>query len=106
MAPRISIFSIVVDAEYLSYVKSIETHVRAFLQLNISAVGSVCSAEFLNFLKKVQFRLLKASCLELAFKFQKSNIKLIRLTKTILGQDWQICFGQKTEPPQECSGLK
>ena len=27
--------------EYLSYVKSIETHERAFLPLNISAVGSV-----------------------------------------------------------------
>jgi hypothetical protein len=41
MAPRILIFSIVLGAENLSYVKSIETHVRAFLQLNISAVGSV-----------------------------------------------------------------
>ena len=40
-APRIFIFSIVLGAEYLSYVKSIETHARAFLPLNISAVGSV-----------------------------------------------------------------
>ena len=41
MAPRIFIFSIVLGAEYLSYVKSIETHARAFLPLNTSAVGSV-----------------------------------------------------------------
>ena len=35
--------------EYLSYVKSIETHALAFLPLNISAVGSVkCFAEFGN----------------------------------------------------------
>ena len=30
-----------IGAKYLSYVKSIETHARAFLPLNISAVGSV-----------------------------------------------------------------
>ena len=40
-APRIFIFSIVLGAENLSYVKSIETHVRAFLPLNISAISSV-----------------------------------------------------------------
>ena len=40
-APRIFIFSIVLDAEYLSYVKFIETHAYAFLPLNISAAGSV-----------------------------------------------------------------
>ena len=40
-APRIFIFSIVLGAENLFFVKSIETHVRAFLPLNISAVGSV-----------------------------------------------------------------
>ena len=37
-APRIFIFSIVLGllgAEYLSYVKSIETHAREFLTLNI-----------------------------------------------------------------------
>ena len=39
MAPRVFIFSIVLVAEYLSYLKSIETHVHAFLSLNISAVG-------------------------------------------------------------------
>ena len=42
-APRIFIFSIVLGAEYLSYVKSIETHARAFLPLNISAISSVNS---------------------------------------------------------------
>ena len=40
---HILFFSIVLGAEYLSYVKSIETHARAFLPLNISAVGSVQS---------------------------------------------------------------
>ena len=40
-APRILIFSIAMDADYAFYVKSIETHVRAFLPLNISAVSSV-----------------------------------------------------------------
>ena len=39
--PMIFIFSIVLGAEYLSYVKSIETHARPFLPLNISAVGTV-----------------------------------------------------------------
>ena len=40
-APRIFIFSIVLDAENLSYVKSIETHACAFLTLNILSMGSV-----------------------------------------------------------------
>ena len=41
-APRIFIFSIVLGAENLSYVKSIETHARAFLPLNILSIGTVC----------------------------------------------------------------
>ena len=40
-APRILIFSIVLGAENLSNVKSVETHARAFLPLNISAISSV-----------------------------------------------------------------
>ena len=40
-APRIFIFSIVLGAENLSFVKSIETHARAFLPLNSSAISSV-----------------------------------------------------------------
>ena len=40
-APRIFIFSIVLAADYLSYVKSIETHARAFLTLNILYIGTV-----------------------------------------------------------------
>ena len=40
-APRIFIFSIALSAEYLSYVKSIETHARAFLTLIILAIGRV-----------------------------------------------------------------
>ena len=41
-APRIFIFSIVLGAEYLYYVKSIETHARAFVTLNILSIGTVC----------------------------------------------------------------
>ena len=40
-APRIFIFSIVLGAEYLSYVKSIETHARPFLTLIILFIGTV-----------------------------------------------------------------
>ena len=46
-APRIFIFSIVLGAENLSYVKSIETHARAFLPLNISAISSVYGKTFI-----------------------------------------------------------
>ena len=46
----IFIFSIVLGAEYLSYVKSIETHLSAFLPLNISAVGSVKGIKFIQVL--------------------------------------------------------
>jgi hypothetical protein len=35
--------------EYLSYVKSIETHARAFLTLNILSIGTVSRMEFLIF---------------------------------------------------------
>ena len=41
MAPRIFIFSIVLGADYLSYVKSIDTHARTFLTLNIISIGTV-----------------------------------------------------------------
>jgi hypothetical protein len=40
-APMIFIFSIVLGAEYLSYVKSIETHAHACLTLNIPSIGTV-----------------------------------------------------------------
>ena len=40
-APRIFIFSIVLDAENLSYVISIETQVGAFLAINILSMGTV-----------------------------------------------------------------
>ena len=41
-APRIFIFSIVLGAENLSYMKFIETHARAFLALIILTIGNVC----------------------------------------------------------------
>ena len=40
-APRILIFSIAMGADYTFYVKTIETHTRAFLTLNILAIGRV-----------------------------------------------------------------
>ena len=43
MAPRIFIFSIVMDADYSFYVKTIATYARAFLALNVLAIGRVKS---------------------------------------------------------------
>ena len=40
-APRILIFSIAMGADYSFYLKIIETHARAFLALNILAIGRV-----------------------------------------------------------------
>ena len=40
-APRILNFSIVLGAENLSFMKSTETHARAFLTLNILSIGNV-----------------------------------------------------------------
>ena len=40
-APRILIFSIVLGTEYLSDMKSIETHAHVFLTLNILSIGTV-----------------------------------------------------------------
>ena len=42
-APRILIFSIAMGADYTFYVKTIETHTRAFLTLNILAIGRVAA---------------------------------------------------------------
>jgi hypothetical protein len=41
MAPRILIFSIAMGANCSFYVKTIETHARTFLTLNILAIGRV-----------------------------------------------------------------
>jgi hypothetical protein len=40
-APRNFFFSIVMGADYLFFVKNIETHARTFLTLNILAIGRV-----------------------------------------------------------------
>ena len=48
MAPRILIFSIVLGAEYLCQVKSIETHVLALLTINILSIGTVLCLVFLQ----------------------------------------------------------
>ena len=50
-APRIFIFSNVLGAKNLSYVKSIETHARAFLTLNILSIGTV--AQYTCFLPRL-----------------------------------------------------
>ena len=52
MAPRISVFSIAMGADYSFYVKTIETHVRAFLALNILAICSVPYLSQILFLNK------------------------------------------------------
>jgi hypothetical protein len=41
MAPGILIFSVAMGADYTFYVKTIETHARAFLTLIILAIGRV-----------------------------------------------------------------
>ena len=48
-APRILIFSIAMGADYSFYVKTIETHARTFLSLNISAIGTVLGDYLNNF---------------------------------------------------------
>ena len=59
MAPRIFIFSIVLGAKYLSYVKSIETHARAFLTLllkySIYRHCGTCRSQNLFFLKTLHY---------------------------------------------------
>ena len=64
-APRISIFSVAMGADYSFNVKNIETHACAFLRLNISAIGTVIVqyfswleltdklAQFSSFLKNI-----------------------------------------------------
>ena len=49
MAPRIFIFSIVLGAEFLSYLKSIETHARAFSRLISDGISGVCQVRIDSF---------------------------------------------------------
>jgi hypothetical protein len=60
-ALRILIFSVVLGAENLSYMKSIETHARAFLTLNILSIGDVKVVKMAQVLisRKHNFLLLK-----------------------------------------------
>ena len=44
-APRILIFSIAMDADYSFYVKTIETHAREFVTLDVLAIGVMCSSQ-------------------------------------------------------------
>ena len=41
MAPRILIFSIAMDADFIFCMKTIETHARAFSKVIIFSIGSV-----------------------------------------------------------------
>ena len=43
MAPKILIFSIAMCANYTFYMKTIETHARAFFKIIIFSIGSVYS---------------------------------------------------------------
>ena len=47
-APRIFIFSIVLGAECLSYLKSIETHARTFFKVIIFSIGSVVNFRYVS----------------------------------------------------------
>ena len=67
-APGIFIFSIVLGAEY---VKSIETHARTFLPLNISAVGSVCALD----VKTYKIAFLKFQTKYFEFKKTSNSIR-------------------------------
>ena len=52
-APRILIFSIAMGADYSFYVKTIETHARAFLTLTTLVIGSVSSYVYRTKLKEI-----------------------------------------------------
>ena len=51
-APSIFIFSIVLGAEYSSYLKSIEAHARAFFKVIIFSIGTV-NRQIIFFCKKI-----------------------------------------------------
>ena len=61
MAPRILIFSIAMGADHSFYVKTIETHARAFLPLNISATGTVIAQRGLSKINVLRMILLQIS---------------------------------------------
>jgi hypothetical protein len=54
-APRIFIFSIVLGAKNLSYAKSIETHARTFLTLNILSIGTLSQRALIQIKKHIGF---------------------------------------------------
>ena len=73
-APRILIFSIAMGADYSFYVKTIETHARTFLALNILAIDRVERVlAIFNFktCQKWQFAVKKV----LSFMFQENDKK-------------------------------
>ena len=75
MAHRILIFSIAMGADYSFYVKIIETHARAFLALNISAISSVelmisKNLQFVHLLRQTDNR---ASCTSKVRLFAPGN---------------------------------
>ena len=63
-ATRISIFSIAVGAECLSYLKSIETHARAIFKVIIFSIGSVQEVHEVHIARGSHGPLSKAIALE------------------------------------------
>ena len=82
MAPRILNFSIAMDADYSFYVKTIETYARAFLALNISAIGRVYELgnRRLDSVDRLQTRTCNISCSE----------KRVNVTLKLLNISWGI----------------
>ena len=74
-APRILIFSIAMGAGYLFYMKSIETHARAFLALIILAIGTVNGFIF-NFGERYRF----------VDDFQSQNLSRLSTLLQLLGK--------------------
>ena len=62
-------------ADYSFYVKTIETHGRAFLPLNISAVGSVDHHWFINMKLRIKIKFWYLICLENTSTFRKIEQK-------------------------------
>ena len=83
MAPRILIFSIVLGAKYLSYVKSIETHARAFMTLNRYFIYRHCT--------KTRWRILLKSPIHLSSDIKRQSRKQIMVSKKSQESNF-LCF--------------
>ena len=92
-APKISIFSIVIDANHSFYVKTIETHARTFLSLNISAIGK-CVLYSLGFYWPLKSR---GPILRVTSSETRSSFALAKFEYSLLiGQCWSLCWSRDT----------